>query len=145
MLGETCNDLSAFATLRKVHECEEVTDLPVNVAAYCGCRDSFPANLCQLCPEGTVVYDDDEYTPPGSGAANCRELADFATYVENSLMCSEVQEYAYDCCVQEQNPNNGTVPTLAPGDPSGGSFHRGVFSVLTFVGIFAASFVTFSS
>ena len=96
-------------------ECaEEKASQSFAASAYCGCTGFEAPRACTFCPEDEVVRDT-AAAPDGAGGATCGDLADFADYVLTASLCSSVQAFADECCMNPSDPTE--APSTGPPPP----------------------------
>ncbi|CAB9513160.1 expressed unknown protein [Seminavis robusta] len=123
LLGTTCKEVNDYASIRLTSECaQEMASQSFDSSAYCGCTGFEPPNQCTFCPEGQIVRQINK-APELAGGATCGDLLDFASYVTTYNLCSSVQAFAFECCVDPDSPTEAPSPgpppdeTIAPGTP----------------------------
>jgi hypothetical protein len=108
LFGTTCQEVNDYTSLRLATECgTEKSSFPFDASAYCGCTGFEAPKACTFCPDGEIVRNAN-LVPGGAGGASCGELMDFADYVRTPDLCSSVQAFSSDCCMDP------TAPTIAP-------------------------------
>lgn len=115
LLGTTCEEVNDYASIRLASECAaEKANQPFAASAFCGCTGFEAPKVCSFCPEDEIVRDT-AFVPAGAGGATCGEMADFADYVLTANLCSSVQSFASECCM---NPGDATEePSTGPPPP----------------------------
>jgi hypothetical protein len=110
LLGTTCKEVNDYASIRLTTECAaEKASWSFDASAYCGCTGFEPPDKCAFCPEGQIVRDATK-VPELAGTSPCSELEDFAKYVIASNLCSNLQQFGLDCCVDPNSPTEAPSP-----------------------------------
>ena len=116
LMATTCQEINDYTSLRLTTECAaEKASYPFDASAYCGCTGFEAPRACTFCPEGEVVRETN-HVPEGSGGASCGELMDFADYVRTADLCSSIQAFSSDCCMDSTGPTD--APTKGPPTPA---------------------------
>jgi hypothetical protein len=120
LLGTTCKEVNDYASIRLTSECaEEKASWSFDASAYCGCTGFEPPDQCDFCPSGQIVRDTAK-VPELAGTSACSELEDFTKYVTDASLCSTLQKFGLECCVDPNAPTEAPSPgpplspTVAP-------------------------------
>jgi len=96
----TCATRAREAQRVGLDRCLDFTTQPVPVdgQAFCGCENTSPANLCQLCPPDSPF--NEALTVPEAGGMTCGELKQYLQYVTDENSCNAIAALATPCCEQ---------------------------------------------
>ncbi|GKY95234.1 hypothetical protein MPSEU_000486200 [Mayamaea pseudoterrestris] len=96
-------------------------DQVVDIESFCGCPGVSPPNLCSLCSQGGLVFEEKQDLEvvlyDGNVTFSCQEVEDMAEYINDQDVCDNGVKFAeVQCCDgQAAVPTPPTPPpTMAP-------------------------------
>jgi hypothetical protein len=109
-------------------------DLPIDLESYCGCPSVDTPDMCpELCMNGGSVLNEFNEMTINNVTFTCDEIGYQMKYINDQVVCDEVEAESYQCCLGAPVPppptrsptssprpsyNKGSPPAPAPGTSS---------------------------
>ena len=129
--GITCGEINEYASLRLEESCaDDIAGWSVDAQAFCGCTGFEARGMCSVQCPSDLLLDPDALVPDSLGVSvndfiTCRELVDFAPYVNDPALCSAMQQSVLGCCAPASMTASVSVAEqrIFRGDGSAGEQH----------------------